>query len=204
MENKDKQHTFSPKLIGAVAIIVFLGGSAVAWWANKSLKSPPQIENNPISTDPKPAIPDDPPLPLPKKNMDVYWLDDDLKLVATSVTISKANSEEESLKNIFAILLAGSPKGKNGTTIPQGTKLLKLSSEKNGIHLNLSQEFVSGGGSASMTGRLGQIIYTATTLNPNANVWIDVEGKPLEVLGGEGLLVEQPMSRKLFQEDFGF
>jgi len=44
----------------------------------------------------------------------------------------------------------------------------------------------------SMSSRVAQVLYTATSLQPNAKVWIDIEGKPLEVLGGEGLLLEQP------------
>ncbi len=53
-----------------------------------------------------------------------------------------------------------------------------------------------------MAGRLAQILYTATTLEPDAPVWLSVEGKPLEVLGGEGLLLEQPLSRDRFEKDF--
>jgi spore germination protein GerM len=202
MEDKHKNNTFSPKLIATLAVVVLIGGSATAWWASKSSKSSQQ--NNPVNIEETPNIPDNPSIPSQTEKVQVYWLDDDLKLVATSVTLEKADNEEKSLENTFQVLLAGNPQGSNGTTIPDGTKLLNLNLKEDGIHVDLSSEFVSGGGSASMTGRLGQIIYTATTLNPNANVWINVDGKPLEVLGGEGLMVDQPMTRQLFEEYFNF
>lgn len=202
MEDEHKHNTLSPKLIATLAVMVLVGGSAMAWWANKSFQSSPQPISQTIPNTPN--IPKNSPISAQTENLEVYWLDNNLQLVATPVSIQKANNKETSLENLFKVLLAGKPEGNNGTTIPDGTKILSLKVAKDGIHLNLSPEFLSGGGSDSMTGRLGQIIYTATSLNPDAEVWIDVNGQPLEELGGEGILVEQPMTRKLFQESFAF
>jgi spore germination protein GerM len=134
----------------------------------------------------------------------IYWLKDTgthLEVVPTTLPVA-TNNPSAVLEVAFANLLAGPTDATFSSTIPQGTKLRSVKIQNDGIHVDLSEEFTTGGGSASMMGRVAQVLYTATTLQPNAKVWLDVEGKPLDVLGGEGLELEQPMTRKSFKENF--
>ncbi len=97
---------------------------------------------------------------------------------------------------------AGKPDGKLTSTIPVGTKLLSAKVMADGIHIDLSKEFTQGFGATSMIGRLGQVVYTATAQNPDAPVWITVEGKKLEVLGDVGVEIRQPITRTIYDRDF--
>lgn len=140
----------------------------------------------------------------------IYLLEDKngkIQLVARPVTIEqKATNQAGILEQSFKRLLAQSKSttatNQPTTAIPQGTKLRSIKVNKDAITVDLSPEFTTGGGSASMTGRLGQVIYTATSLNPKAKVFLSVNGKPLETLGGEGLEITQPITREIFQKDF--
>ena len=141
---------------------------------------------------------------------EIYLLEDKngkFQLVARPVVIEpKAANQAAILEQSFNRLLAQSNNttatNQPTSTIPQGTKLRSIKVDKDTITVDLSPEFTSGGGSASMTGRLGQVIYTATSLNPKAKVFLSVNGKPLETLGGEGLEITQPITRESFQKDF--
>lgn len=137
----------------------------------------------------------------------VYWLDANaqtVKLVpsAVSVETKSATQPDTVLTTAFEQLLAQPQAETQATSIPEGTRLLDVRQEADGVHVNLSEDFTKGGGTMSMTGRVAQVLYTATTLDPNAKVWLEVEGKPLEVLGGEGLVLEQPLTRESFERDF--
>ena len=100
------------------------------------------------------------------------------------------------------IASAGKPDGNLTSTIPVGTKLLSAKILADGVHVDLSKEFTQGFGATSMIGRLGQVVYTATTQNPDAPVWITVEGKKLEVLGDVGVEIRQPITRQTYNQDF--
>ncbi|MBD2085799.1 GerMN domain-containing protein [Trichocoleus sp. ST-U3] len=140
-----------------------------------------------------------------QKTVQVYWLKSSgskIEVVPAPVKIQAGVKSENILEGAFNRLLAGPNDPAYSSTIPKGTQLRNLDVREDGVHVDLSQEFTAGGGSASMTGRVAQILYTATSINPNTNVWIDVEGKRLEVLGGEGLELNQPLTRQNFEKNF--
>ncbi|WAL62745.1 GerMN domain-containing protein [Thermocoleostomius sinensis] len=194
-------------ILAGAAILALLAGGGTAWWTWHSVNSKP--------TAPLPAakVPDTSqasPSPLTQtpaqQTVQVYWLKTDadgIEPTASPVTVA-ADQPNAVLKAAFEEMLKGSDDPALTSTVPQGTILREVQVKEDGVHVNLSEEFTTGGGSTSMTGRLAQVIYTATTLNPNAPVWISVEGKPLEVLGGEGLVVDQPMTRDSFEENFSY
>ncbi len=76
------------------------------------------------------------------------------------------------------------------TTVPEGTRLLGASLEDGVLTVDLSREFGTGGGTASMLGRLNQVYYTLSQPADVRAVSLEVEGRPLRVLGGEGIIVD--------------
>ena len=81
------------------------------------------------------------------------------------------------------------------TTIPTGTRLLGLSITNGIATVNLSAEFASGGGSASMFGRLAQVVYTLTQFSTVQSVVFELDGKPVTAFSGEGILLDHPVGR---------
>ena len=205
MQDRNKNR-FSLPVAAAITGAIIAAGVGVAWWAKSSLQEPESISQSnraPIVEPQTPAVPE----PITQeKVVQVCWLNptgDNIELVSSKMTFAKSVKSERILETAIETLLAQPPEDSSYTTaIPEGTKLIALSTDKDGVHLNLSQEFVSGGGSASMSSRLAQIVYTATSSNSGDRVWIDVEGKPLESLGQEGLIISQPMTRKDFDDNF--
>lgn len=144
--------------------------------------------------------------PAESAQLSVYWLkvaQDKIELAPAKITSQKPTDQPaEQLTAALDRLLKGPANADVASSIPEGTKLNTVTVKADGIHIDLNKEFTVGGGSTSMQGRLGQVIYTASSLNPKESVWISIDGEPLTVLGGEGLEVSQPMTRKEFQEEF--
>lgn len=81
------------------------------------------------------------------------------------------------------------------STIPTGTELLAVDVSDGMASVDLSSRFETGGGSLSMMGRVAQIVYTATRFDEVDSVRFLLEGAPLDVLGGEGLMIDRPQTR---------
>ncbi|MBD2564471.1 MULTISPECIES: GerMN domain-containing protein [Nostoc] len=201
MKDQQGSNRISSGVIAAVSAAVVAVGGGVAWFTSQSSNTP--TPSNPSGRIAQPAQPSTR-QPSNEQTPNVYWLrptDKSVTLVPQPVKVASIRANQP-LEAAFQSLLAGPTEGTDSTTIPKGTKLLGLKTENDEVHVNLSEDFTSGGGSTSMMGRVGQVVYTATTLNPKAKVYIDVNGKPLDVLGGEGVELQQPLTRESFQKNY--
>lgn len=82
------------------------------------------------------------------------------------------------------------------TAVPEGTQLLGLTIDDGIARVDLTSEFESGGGTASMQMRLAQIVYTITQFPTVKGVVFSLDGRPVEVLGGEGIIIDHPLTRR--------
>lgn len=200
----------------SLSVMAAVSATASAWIVsslfNTPIKDPVGSNNQPNltttapQTTPKPEPQQSAQAPVKAEKVQIYWVTSkevDAKLVPASIEIqTKSTSKTETLAKAFEVLLAGPKQSAHVTTIPEGTKLISLKVTKDGVHVNLSEEFTSGGGSSDMSHRLAQVLYTATSIGSDTPVWLSVDGKPLESLGGEGLMLAQPMTRKEFNDNF--
>ena len=201
MNDQQRTNGISSGVVAAISAAVVAVSGGVAWFSSQS-SDPPTPANS--SQTIKQPVQQSTTQQGNEQTASIYWLrskENRLDLVPQPFKVA-ATQPNQVLEAAFKTLLAGPSEGTDSTTIPKGTQLLGLKAENNNVHVNLSENFTTGGGSTSMMGRVGQVVYTATSLNPKAKVYIEVNGKPLEVLGGEGVELEQPLTRESFQKNY--
>jgi len=66
--------------------------------------------------------------------------------------------------------------------------------------VDLTSEYEAGGGSASMNMRIAQVVYTLTQFPTVDGVLFELDGRPVDVLGGEGVVVDHPVTRKDYRD----
>jgi len=81
------------------------------------------------------------------------------------------------------------------TEIPSTTKLLGIIESSKDTIINLSKDFESGGGSTSMSMRLKQLVNTSLDAEKTRPIYLQLDGKKVDFIGGEGVIVTQPLSR---------
>jgi hypothetical protein len=81
------------------------------------------------------------------------------------------------------------------TVIPEGTRFLGLRIDAGIATVNVSREFEQGGGSASVLGRLAQVVYTLTQFPTVEGVKFELDGEPVTVFSGEGVVLDEPVDR---------
>jgi hypothetical protein len=81
------------------------------------------------------------------------------------------------------------------SAVPAGSQLLGLSIDGGVATVDLSSEFESGGGTASVVNRLGQLVYTLTQFPTVKSVIVQIEGERRTVFGSEGVVLDKPATR---------
>ena len=108
---------------------------------------------------------------------------------AETVAVGRAALEE---------LIAG-PSAADGrgisSAVPAGTRLLGLNIADGLATVDLSSEFESGGGSLSMQMRLAQVVFTLTQFPTVDRVEFRLDGEPVDVFSGEGIVLDGPVDR---------
>jgi spore germination protein GerM len=174
------------------ALMVALVGTGFAFWTGFNLS-----QRSPTVT----VDPDKPDKAVPGQAQ-IYWLNNNDTAIAFVPQNIPPNNDPPEVQTERALKTLLAAPDSDISAIPPNTSLLSLTKTATGINVDLSAQFTAGGGSQSMIARLGQIIYTATSTDPNLPVRLLVEGEPLTVLGGEGLMIAQPITRKQFETDF--
>ena len=85
------------------------------------------------------------------------------------------------------------------SAVPAGTRLRGVSLARGIVTVDLSRRFESGGGSESMLLRVAQLVHT-TTQFPNVDaVAFRLDGRPVQAIGGEGVVVALAIGRAAFE-----
>jgi spore germination protein GerM len=136
-----------------------------------------------------------------ERRVEVYFVDqaDGAGTVVAVERVATGRTPEALLRAALEALLAGPLQEERArgltTEIPPGTRLLGVRVRDGVAMVDVSAEVGGGGGSSSMQGRLWQIVYTATQLPAARQVRLLLDGREEETLGGEGVLIDRPLSR---------
>ena len=86
------------------------------------------------------------------------------------------------------------------TQIPDGTQLLSLAIDHGIATVDLTSEYESGGGTASMTMRLAQVVCTLDQFPTVKGVLFELDGRRIDVLGGEGIVIDHPLTCRNYND----
>jgi spore germination protein GerM len=165
-------------------------------------EAPPSSEPSPPATEP-PSEEPSPEEPAPSEDSFAFevWLARGESLFVVHRTAPKtprvATTAIESL-----LEGPGAVEAAAGVTsaVPTDTALLGITVEDGLATVDLSSEFESGGGTLSMTMRLAQVVYTLTQFPTVENVAFELDGQPVEVFSGEGIVLEDPVDRDDYED----
>lgn len=83
--------------------------------------------------------------------------------------------------------------------IPSGTKVISVVETGQKAIINLTSDFENGGGTDGLYKRLYQLVKTAN-MNTEVPVYLYINNKQADVIGGDGLMIKQPLNERIFND----
>ena len=128
-----------------------------------------------------------------QEEMQICFMSDD-----NTTPYVKRKTDKATLDGAIEELLKGPTKYETShgvySEIPQDVKLMWLKDENGKIIVNLTRNFEYGGGTKSIQNRIKQIKLTVDSFNLKKPVYLYLDGKQVEYMGGEGIYIEQPLN----------
>lgn len=129
----------------------------------------------------------------------VYFLRGET-LAPAARTIAGDAVATEALRALLAGPTAAERETGLGSAIPAGTAVRSVAVAGGTATVDLTGAFETGGGTLSMAARLAQVTYTVTQFPTVSRVVYELDGVPLTVLGGEGILLDEPQTRARYEQ----
>lgn len=152
---------------------------------------PPSGSTTSTTTPPSTTVP-----PRESRFVDVYFVKDGRYAAAISKAVpATTDVAANAIRALIAGPTAAETEAGLSSAVPTDTLLLGIAIRNGLATIDLSREFEAGGGTFSMTARLGQVVYTLTQFPTIDRVEFHLDGEPVTVFSSEGLLLEHPVSR---------
>ena len=194
--------TLFTKTVGAAALAAALSVLASCASSTRSAQSPtttappvPSTAAPPTSTPPSSASTPN------ARTMDVrvYFMRGDKIDVAHRTVTASAQVATAAMTELLAGPTPADVAAGLATSIPASTRLLGINLVGGVATIDLTGAFATGGGSLSMVGRLAQVTYTLTQFSTVTSVVLHLDGEPVTVFGGEGIVLDHPATRSSFE-----
>jgi Immunoglobulin-like domain of bacterial spore germination/Sporulation and spore germination len=130
----------------------------------------------------------------------VYFLRDDKVVPVRREISSKLEPEEAAITELLEGPTEDEIAAGLVSAIPSGTELRGLLLASGVAAVDFSDAFDEGGGSASMLGRVAQVVATLTRFRAVKRVAFKLDGEPVSAIGGEGVIVDPPIGRRAIED----
>ncbi len=135
-----------------------------------------------------------------QKYVTVYFLGMDKNNNSIFKTVKReVPSGKNELRYALTQLVAGPTQYEKGvgvySEIPKNVQIMGVVESDKKIIIDVSGNIQTGGGADSLYSRFKQLIKTAiANSTPKKPIYLYIDGKQAEVIGGEGIMITQPLS----------